>query len=180
MEEEEELESESGEASGGSKKKLTLIIVAVIALLGAIVGGTLQFVGTGANPDAAAELESEQEEEEEEEEEDMVDMGDPIYVDLEPAFTVNLDPNDKVGFLQVSLQVLTYDDDVAADLNKHKPLIRNNLLYLFGQQKSIDLRTPEGKLNLQQSTLETVQNAISQYGGGGEVDSVFFTAFVMQ
>ncbi len=173
MEEEEELES--AEASGGSKKKLTLIIVAVVALVGATIGGTLMFVGTGADSSAEADSVSVSEEEEE-----VIEKGDPTYVDLKPAFTVNLGPDDKVGFLQISLQVLTYDDGVAADLEKHKPLIRNNLLFLFGQQKSGDLRAAEGKLNLQKAALETIQNVITQHGGGGEVDNVFFTAFVMQ
>ncbi|MCP4494678.1 MAG: hypothetical protein GY820_46355 [Gammaproteobacteria bacterium] len=174
MEEEEELEP--AEASGGSKKKLILIIVAVLVLVGATIGGTLVFVGSGAGSVVETETEAEAESEEEE----VAEKGDPTYVDLKPAFTVNLDPEDKVGFLQVSLQVLTYDDVVAADLNKHKPLIRNNLVFLFGQQKSIDLRTSEGKLNLQKSALETVQSVITQYGSGGEVDNVFFTTFVMQ
>ncbi len=170
MEEEEELES--GEASGGGKKKLIIIIVAALVLMGATIGGTLMFIGGGDDSGVEAEAESEEEE--------VVEKGNPTYVDLKPAFTVNLDPEDKVGFLQVSIQVLTYDDVVAADLDKHKPLIRNNLVVLFGQQKSIDLRAPEGKLKLQKSALETIQNVITQYGSGGEVDNVFFTTFVMQ
>ncbi len=172
MADEEDLESE--EASGGGKKKLILIIVAVIVLIGATIGGTLIFVGGGVDSVAEAEAEAEAEEEE------VVERGDPTYVDLKPAFTVNLDPEDKVGFLQVSIQVLTHDDVVATELDKHKPLIRNNLVVLFGQQKSIDLRAPEGKLKLQKSALETIQSVITQYGSGGEVDNVFFTTFVMQ
>ncbi|MDH5354498.1 MAG: flagellar basal body-associated FliL family protein [Gammaproteobacteria bacterium] len=161
-------EEEEVEESGGGKKKLILIIVGALLLIGAAVGGTLMFVG-GDDTEAAAVAE-----------EAVVEKGKAIYVDLKPAFTVNLDPQDPVGFLQISIQILTYNDDVAAQIEKHKPLIRNNLMALFGQQKSIDLRAPEGKEALQKSTLQLVQDVIDKQGGGGEVDSVFFTNFVMQ
>ena len=70
------------------------------------------------------------------EEEAEVARGDASYIDLKPAFTVNLAPEDPVGFLQISMQVLTFDDDVAEELEKHRPLIRNNLVVLFGKQNS--------------------------------------------
>ena len=112
--------------------------------------------------------------------EEVVVKGDPVYVDLKPPFTVNLDPEDSVGFLQVSMQVLTHDEDVASELSKHSPLIRNNLVTLFSQQKSIDLRTSSGKQDLQQSALDLVQSIINDHGSGGDVEDVFFTTFVMQ
>jgi flagellar FliL protein len=160
---------ETAEESGGGKKKLILIIVGALLLIGVATGGALMFLG-GESSDAEVEVV----------EDVLPDKGSPAYVDLKPPFTVNLDPQDPVGFLQISLQVLTYDDGVADELEKHKPLIRNNLVLLFGKQKSVDLREPEGKDKLQKSALETVQQVINQYGSGGEVDNVFFTSFVMQ
>lgn len=151
----------------GGKKKLILIIVGAILLVGAGVGGTLIFVLGG---DEATEGE----------EEAVVEQRDPSYVDLKPAFTVNLAPDDPVGFLQISMQVLTHDEDVAAAIEKHKPLIRNNLVALFGAQSSDTLRSQAGKEDLQKAALETVQKVIDDHGGGGEVDNVFFTSFVMQ
>lgn len=168
MAKEEEVE-EVEEATGGGKKKLILIIVGVLLLVGATVGGTLVFVGGGDSEEVSAA-----------EEEAVVEKGDPSYIDLKPAFTVNLDPEDTVGFLQIAIQVLTHNDDVAAAIEKHKPLIRNNLLTLFSQQKSIDLRAPEGKEALQKAALTQVQKVIDEQGGGGEVDNIFFTSFVMQ
>ena len=138
-------------------------------LVGGSIGGTLMIVGGGGDS-AEAEAPAEPE----------VVRGDPSYIDLKPAFTVNLAPEDPVAFLQISMQVLTFNDDVADDLEKHKPLIRNNLNVLFGKQKSAELRAPAGKEKLQQSALETVQTVINQHGSGGEVDNVFFTSFVMQ
>ena len=153
------------EESGGSKKKLIIIIVGALLLVGLSVGATVMLLG-GNDTEVV-------------EEEPAPVKGDPEYIELKP-FTVNLDPADPVGFLQVQIQVLTYFSEVSADLEKHKPLIRNNLMLLFGEQKSEDLRSPEGKAALQQKVHESIQKVINDYGSGGEVDNVFFTNFVMQ
>jgi len=167
---EEEQQADTEEvAAGGSKKKMIFIIVGALLLIGGSIGGTLLIVG-GGDDTAEAEVE----------EEVVVDRDDPSYIELKPAFTVNLAPEDPVGFLQISMQVLTFNDDVAKDLEKHKPLIRNNLLVLFGAQTSAELRAAEGKEKLQKSALETVQSVVNEHGSGGEVDNVFFTSFVMQ
>lgn len=166
-EEEKQADADAAPAKGG-KMKLILIIVGALVLVGGSIGGTLLIVGGGDSAEAEVEEEVE------------VSRGDPSYVELKPAFTVNLAPEDPVGFLQISMQVLTFNDEVAEELEKHKPLIRNNLLVLFGQQKSAELRAPDGKERLQQSALETVQTVINEHGSGGAVDNVFFTSFVMQ
>ena len=157
------------EVESGGKKKLILIIVGALVLVGGSVGGTIAFIGGGNSTDEVAEEVVEEEV-----------RGDPSYVDLKPPFTVNLAPDDPVGFLQISMQLLTFDDDVAADIDKHKPLIRNNLNALFGKQKSAELRTVEGKGKLQKLALESVQSIVSEHGSGGKVDNIFFTTFVMQ
>lgn len=166
-EEEKQADADAAPAKGG-KMKLILIVVGALVLVGGSIGGTLLIVGGGDSAEAEVEEEVE------------VSRGDPSYVELKPAFTVNLAPEDPVGFLQISMQVLTFNDEVAEELEKHKPLIRNNLLVLFGQQKSAELRAPDGKERLQQSALETVQTVINEHGSGGAVDNVFFTSFVMQ
>ena len=165
-------EDEEGAAEGGTNKKKLIILAAVGALLvvGITVGVTLMLVGGG--DEQAADDQAEEVVEEV--------RGDPSYIDLKPPFTVNLDPEDPLQFLQISIQILTNDSSVAEEVEKHKPLIRNNLLVLFGQQKSADLRSAEGKQTLQQQVQEIVQSVINERGSGGEVDSVFFTTFVMQ
>lgn len=169
--EEKPAEDEDGEEGGGSKKKMIIIIVGVVLLIAIAVGATLFFIG---GDDAAVEGDEAAEVVEE------IPKGDPVYIEVKPAFTVNLDPNDPVGFLQVGIQVLTYYEEVGEELTTHMPLIKNNLFTLFGSQKSADLRTPEGKAALQKKVHEAIQEIIDKYGSGGEVDNIFFTSFVMQ
>ena len=169
MAEDKQEDDAAEESPGGGKKKLILIVLGALLLVGGSIGGTLMIVGPGGEP-AEAEVEEAVE----------VDRGTATYVDLKPAFTVNLAPDDPVGFLQVSMQVLTFDEDVAKEVEKHKPLIRNNLVVLLGQQNSAELRAPDGKERLQKTALNTVQSVIDEHGSGGQVDDLFFTYFVMQ
>lgn len=163
-----EKQQQDEEQPKGSKKTLIFIIVGVLLLVGVSIGVTLMLLGGDDSTEDMAE-----------EQAVLPQKGDASYIELKP-FTVNLDPQDPVGFLQIQIQILTYYSDVAAELEKHRPLIRNNLTLLFGQQKSSELRSPEGKQLLQQKVLESVQEIINKYGSGGEVDNVFFTTFVMQ
>jgi len=159
--------AEETEEGKGGKKKIIIMIVGALLLMGISVGATVMLLGGGSAQEEVAAEEAEP------------DKGDPVYIGLKP-FTFNLAPADPVGFLQLEIQVLTYADEVSSDLETHRPLIRNNLTLLFGQQKSIDLRSPEGKQGLQKKVHESVQQVINKYGTGGEVDNIFFTNFVMQ
>lgn len=172
MAKEEKKEAVEGEEEGSSgKKKMIMIIVGAILLVGIAVGATVFLIG-GNSAEGTDEIAEAEEPEEV--------KGDPVYIEVKPAFTVNLDPNDPVGFLQVSIQILTFNEEVGKEIETHLPLIKNNLFTLFGLQKSADLRSPEGKVKLQSEVLIAVQDVIDKYGEGGKVDNVFFTNFVMQ
>lgn len=161
-----EEENPDQETTGSSKKKLIVIIVAALLLVGLIAGVAMMFLGGEETEQVVTE-------------ETGPSKGDAQYFELKP-FTVNLSADDEVAFLQVQIQVLTYFTEVTEQLEKHRPLIRNNLTLLFAQQKSVELRSPEGKQVLQKKVLQSIQDVINKYGKGGEVDNVFFTNFVMQ
>jgi flagellar FliL protein len=160
-------EQNAEEAPAGGKKKLIFIIVGALLLVGISIGVTLVLFSGGEEEEQVVEVDTGPE------------KGPPVYTELE-AFTVNLEPQDPVDYLRVEIKVLSYYEDVTAQLVKHKPLIRNDLTVLFAQQKSTDLRTEEGKQKLQQAVLEKIQSAIDRYGKGGEVANAFFVDFVMQ
>jgi len=169
--EEQAADGEEGEEGGGGKKKMIMIIGGAVLLIGIAAGAAFFMMGGDEAPADGAVVEDVVEE---------TPKGDPVYVEVKPTFTVNLDPNDPVGFLQVGIQILTYYEEVGDELQTHMPLIKNNLNTLFGMQKSADLRSPEGKEKFQKQVLETVQDVIDKYGSGGEVENIFFTDFVMQ
>lgn len=107
-------------------------------------------------------------------------VGTSNYMALDPAFVVNLEDPDDARYLQVEIQVMTRES-VALDLVKaHMPRIRNSLILLFGQQKTSDLATREGKEKLQAAALAEIQKVMQVETGKPVVEAAYFTSFVMQ
>jgi flagellar FliL protein len=62
-----------------------------------------------------------------------------------------------------------------------QPVIRNDLLMLFGTQDAAQLATREGKEKLRDESLALVRKIVKAENGKPDtVDNVFFTSFVMQ
>ena len=104
-----------------------------------------------------------------------------VYVRLDPPFVSNFESRGAMRFLQVSVEIMTRDP-VTADLIKlHDPMIRNDLLMLFGDQTYDTISTTEGKEKLRTDALESVRKVVSGEGGdGSRIEQLYFTSFVMQ
>jgi len=110
-----------------------------------------------------------------------VPAGPALYVPLDPPFVTNFEADQVVRFLQITVQVMTHDPATAEMVKANDPLIRNDLLLLFGNQKYSEIATREGKEHLRAQALETVRRAVAGNGGKSErVEAVYFTSFVMQ
>lgn len=146
-----------------SKMMLIIIIVAVVALL--VGGGVAAFLLMG--------------------EEAPVEDAEPavkpaIYHELKPPFVVNYQWQGRQRYAQISISIMTRDPTSIAALEKHMPLVKNNLLEAFGSQNFDGLRTPEGKEALRQQALETLQQIVLDETGNAGIEQVLFTNFVMQ
>lgn len=103
------------------------------------------------------------------------------FVALDPPFVVNFQPGASARFLQVAVQLMTRDPALAASIGHLTPIIRNDLLLLFGNKQVEEVSTPEGKEALRLATLEAVRRIIASEGGNAEaLEAVYFTSFVMQ
>jgi flagellar protein FliL len=110
-----------------------------------------------------------------------VPTGPAIYVALDPPFVTNFEAEQLVRFLQLSVQVMTRDQGTADLIKANDPVIRNDLLLLFSNQKYADISTREGKERLRAQALATVRKAVGANGGKPErVEALYFTSFVMQ
>jgi flagellar FliL protein len=166
-----------GASAGAGKKKLLIIsAIGVIVLGGAGAGAWLM---RGGKPDAAdakgkkAHVAEKQKKE--------APKGPPLFLAMDPPFVVNFQSDQAVRFLQVTVQVMTRDPKTLEELKVSDPIIRNDLLLLYGNQKYSDVATLEGKEKLREESLETVRKVIKDNGGeGGNVEAVYFTSFVMQ
>jgi flagellar FliL protein len=66
-------------------------------------------------------------------------------------------------------------------LKANDPVVRNDLLLLFANQKYTVVSTREGKEALRSEALADVRKVLSTAGGHPErLEAVYFTSFVMQ
>lgn len=104
-----------------------------------------------------------------------------IYQPLEPAFVVNFKDRGRTRFLQVEVQVMARDQKVIDELNKHMPVIRNDLLLLLSAQTAETLQSAEGKEALRQGSLDSINKFMEEQTGKKDViEALYFTSFVMQ
>jgi flagellar FliL protein len=103
-----------------------------------------------------------------------------IYHTLHPNFVVNFQNPNKARFLQVTVEVLAYSDEVIDQVKQHTAVIRNNLLMLFSSQDAQHLSTRDGKEALRQEVLTEIQNILEEQTGAPGVEQAYFTSFVMQ
>ncbi len=158
--------------AGMSKKKVIVILAAAVLVA---VGGTLGgLFAMGILPPKAPEAQAEAAEPVEEPPEEAV------YIALDPPFTVNFAGQGSTGYLQLSLQAMTRDPDIEDQVMLHLPVIRNDLMLLFGSKSSSELASREGKEALQAEVLASIQGVLERETGAPGVEAVYFTSFVMQ
>ncbi|MFZ0498956.1 MAG: flagellar basal body-associated FliL family protein [Steroidobacteraceae bacterium] len=108
-------------------------------------------------------------------------VGPPLYLPLDPPFVVNFQADQLVRFLQVAVEVMSRDQKTLDLLKNNDPVVRNDLLILFGNQKYAELSTPSGKEQLRADALTAIRKDVVQAGGDPKLlEAVYFTSFVMQ
>ena len=163
----EEKSEEKTEEKPKSKMMLVIIIAVLVALLAG--GGVAAFFMMSGGEEKAVE------------ESAAAPTQQPaIYFDFKPPFIVNYNWNGRQRFVQVGVSIMTRKGAVVDALQKHMPLIRNNLLMVFSSQDFEMLRTPEGKEALRQQLLEEIQKVLNEEIGEPGIEQVLFTNFVMQ
>jgi flagellar FliL protein len=152
--------------AGKNKKSLIIVIVlAVVLLAGGGVGAWFAFGPHGKKPKVAKQE----------------PPAPALYVALDPPFVVNFEADQQVRFLQVTAQLMSRDPATIELLKTNDPVVRNDLLMLFGGQKYAVVSTREGKEALRTQTLAAVRKIVASAGGKPEkLEAVYFTSFVMQ
>lgn len=155
-----------GKLAGG-KKKLLLIGVLGLLLVGGSTGGFFYWKSRGAGdaaeaakPKAPAPLQ---------------------FYALDPPFVVNFQGVQAVRFLQLDVRLGSREAETIDLLKANDPVVRNDLVMLFGSQDPATLATREGKEKLRADALAQVRRIVKSAGGKPEsLEAVFFTSFVMQ
>lgn len=103
----------------------------------------------------------------------------PIYYSLDEPFIVNL-ATQGTRFLQITVEIMTRDNKVVEAVQKHRPLLRNNLLLLFSAQTPASIGSSEGKEELRGAALTELQSVLTNLGEPAEVEDLYFTSLVVQ
>lgn len=152
------------------KSKKKLIIIAAVAVC-AIGGGSAFFFMSGGKQAAPEGKEAKE----------HVEKARAVYVKFDPPFVVNFEAKGVMRFLQVTLEIMTRDPTTAEKLKEHEPVVRNDLLMLFGNQTYETISTREGKDKLRGEAKAAVAKIIAREGGDAkQIEDLFFTSFVMQ
>jgi len=161
---------ESGEAPKKSKKLLIIIIVAVLVIIIGAVGGMFAM---GVFDDAPEQTSEEVEGEEgsdkksakkDDDEESEAESEEAIYWPVEPPFVMNFEGKSKAKYMQVALVAMSRSQKAIDTLKKHMPAVRNELTFLLGGQKYVEMITPEGKEQLRSEVIESINNTLKSNG----------------
>lgn len=103
-----------------------------------------------------------------------------IYYKLDPPFVVNFQGSTGNRFLQVTIELMTYDPEVVPAIEQHMPVIRNNIVFLLSSVNYDQISTLEGKQKLRADTLSEIQKIMKDKIGKPGIEEVYFTSIVMQ
>ena len=157
-------------ASGGKKKMIIMIAVIVLVLGGGTVG-TLFLTGMlGGGTDKKEDAVKH----------DAPTVHDPIYFAFEKPIVVNFETEAGLRFLQVGVELMSYDPLAIEAVKTHMPVIKNNVILMFSNQSFEALAGRDGKDKLREQTLKEIQAVMEKYFGKPGVEEVYFTSFVMQ
>jgi flagellar protein FliL len=102
-----------------------------------------------------------------------------LYYAIDPPLVVNFEDGSVVRFLQITMELMARDQKAIDSVQRNLPLIRNNLLLLMSNRNYQSLMSREGKEKLRGEALAEVR-AVQKKQGGGDVDDLLFTSFVVQ
>jgi flagellar protein FliL len=177
----------AADAAPKSNKKLLLVIIAAVVLLGGGGAGAWFFMHKSADESSEEEGKSAKHEKGDKEKgkKEKKKEGEgklpAQFIALDPPFVVNFEPGSTARFLQITAQVMTRDPHMKEFLEMNNPIIRNDLLLMFGNKHVEDVATQEGKEALRAAALEAVRKIVeAEEGDPEEVEAVYFTSFVMQ
>jgi flagellar protein FliL len=102
-----------------------------------------------------------------------------LYYAIDPPLVVNFEDGSVVRFLQITMEVMAHDEKAIDSVQHNLPLIRNNLLLLMSNRNYQSLMSREGKDKLREEALAEIR-AVQKKEGGGDVDDLLFTSFVVQ
>ena len=171
-EEDIEVEVAAEEPKGGKRKWLLFGGIGLLLLVVGIVGGTAVMKMTSGSAEDA---------EEKAEQAASIPGKPPLYTGLHPPLVVNFDDlNGTTHFMQITMEVMARDQTVINAVREHMPVIRNNLILLYGNAVYEEITTRGGKEKMLADGLAEIQKVMKAQIGEAGVEAVYFTSLIVQ
>jgi flagellar FliL protein len=170
----EELSLEGAEGAKGSKKKLIIIIVAAVLLLAGGVGAFIFFTGDDS------ESKEEEVAQPQQSAEKVAAVQAATYIPMPMPFVFNVMEGKRARLVQIKVQLLVRGRENELLVKKHVPLLQDTLVRVFAAATAEQLRSPAGKTELREFSLQALNEATTKYEKKALIDSVLFTGFVLQ
>ena len=104
-----------------------------------------------------------------------------LYQGLHPALVVNFrDAAGEPHFMQIEMEVMARDQDTINAVREHTPLIRNNLILLFGSVRYEEITTREGKEQMLADGLDEIRSIMAERIDTPNVEALYFTSLIIQ
>lgn len=104
-----------------------------------------------------------------------------IYQGLHPALVVNFrDAAGEPHFMQIEMEVMARDQDTINAVREHTPLIRNNLILLYGSVRYEEITTRAGKEQMLADGLEEIRKIMADRITTPNVEALYFTSLIIQ
>lgn len=165
---------------GNGVMKIILIVVVLVVLIIGSIGATLYFSGVLGGNDKVDQATDTDISENKTEIIQKKEKGTTIYFPFEPSFVVNFSDGKSIRFLQLTIEIMTYEEAVIEDVKKHMPVIRNNLIMMLSNLNYEVINSVAGKRKLQNEALMEIRSILLEKTGREGVEEVYFTGFVMQ
>lgn len=102
------------------------------------------------------------------------------YVELEPAFTINIGDLRRTRYIMATLSLRVIDSATELQVTEHNDAIRHILIMLFSEQTQDQLRTTEGRDQFLSQATKQIQDLMIRETGSPLIEMVLFTSFIMQ
>ncbi|MHB1633336.1 MAG: flagellar basal body-associated FliL family protein [Acidithiobacillus sp.] len=164
------------EKKPGKSKRVIIVIIAIVVLLIVGAGGTWWFVLRPATVPTPAQIAKEK-------------LQNTKFIDLGSLVT-NLQSSDgSTHYIQVQIQLKTYNSVVETSVKSFMPEIRNGILMLLSAQNADKVSEPAVRDQLLQEIKQQVNNTLETDGGvlkapptekNPPIAAVYFASFVVQ
>lgn len=157
---------------GGKNKKIAVISLISIVVVAMIAGGAWFYSSASIASQTTAASSSEL-------------TPAPLkmsayYIVLPEPFIFNVSGKERDRVVQIKVQLMVRGEQNEALAKQHIPLVESVLLQTFAVTTVEQLRQPQGREQLRQQALTTVQATMDKMTSMPVVERVLFTGFVMQ